>query len=219
MPRIPVPDLFVRALSRQLGNPTGPMGSLVARMLNKNNAAVITAAVEALGLTGGERVADIGFGGGLGLDLLLDAVGDDGRVYGVEPSPSMLDRARKAHEVELEAGRLELDEATMASLPFPDAALDGWISLNTVYFVHDLAPAFAELARVLRDTGRGVLGIGDPEWMGRQRFTRHNFTLRPVPEVVGALTTAGLEVEPTTVSRGGGPSFHLLVCRVPGSAS
>jgi ubiquinone/menaquinone biosynthesis C-methylase UbiE len=216
MPRIPVPSFALRTLSRQLSGPSGPLGRLVARMLNKGNAQVIGAAVEALGLSGGERVADVGFGGGLGLDLLLAAVGEDGRVYGVEPAPDMLVRARGLHEDALETGRLELDEATMDALPFPDGALDGWISLNTVYFIEDLAPAFAELRRVLGSTGRGALGIADPDWMARQAFTRYEFTIRPADDVVAALHDAGLDVEQRRVGTGD-RAYRLLVCSTAGA--
>lgn len=171
MPRVPVPDVLLRTLSRQLGGPSGPLGALVARMLNRGNRAAITAAVGALDLTGTEEVADIGFGGGLGLDLLLDATRSGGRVHGVEPAPDMLQRARRAHHEEVAAGRLALHEAGMEALPIADGALDGWISVNTVYFVEDLPPALAELRRVLAPGGRGVLGIANPEWMAHQAVT------------------------------------------------
>lgn len=179
-------------------------------MLNKGNAGPITAAVEALDLEGGETVADIGFGGGLGLDLLLDATREGGRVHGIEPSADMLARAAKARAAELEAGRLELHQARMESLPFPSATLDGWISVNTLYFVDDLTSAFREMARVLAPGGRGVVGIADPEWMADQRFTMHGFTLRPVPDVIAALESAGLAPEHHTVG-GSEPTFHLVV--------
>ena len=211
MPRLPVPEVLLRTLGRQLGGPSGPFGSLVARMLNKWNGPEIVAAVGALELTGSEEVADIGFGGGLGLDLLLDATGDGGRVHGVEPSPDMLKRAHKAHPEEVSGRRLTLHAAAMESLPIADGALDGWISLNTVYFVQDLRPAFAELRRVLAPLGRGVLGLTDPEWMAEQTFTKYNFRVRPVTDVVDALTAAGLAVDQRTLP--GSAPFHLLVCR------
>lgn len=211
MPRLPVPDVLLRTLDRQLGRPSGPLGSLVARMLNKGNRPTITAAVRALDLTGTEEVADIGFGGGLGLELLLDATRHGGRAHGVEPSRDMLKRAGKAHHEEVAVGRLALHEASMDSLPIADGALDGWISLNTVYFVEDLPPAFAELRRVLAPGGRGVLGIADPEWMAQQALIKYNFTLRPLTDVVAALTAAGLSVEQRTME--GSQPFHLLVCR------
>jgi arsenite methyltransferase len=182
-------------------------------MLNKGNAGTITAAVEALGLTGGETVADVGFGGGLGLDRLLAATGSDGHVHGVEPSSDMLARARRAHVTEMADGRLELHEAPMQALPLADGALDGWISLNTIYFVSDLAPAARELARVLAPSGRGILGVADPQWMARQPFTKHNFTVRPLADVVAALENARFTVEHRTL---GQMPYHLLVCRPTG---
>ena len=202
--------MLFRVLGRQLGGPSGPLGALVARMLNKGNATTVAAAVDALALTGGETVADIGFGGGLGLDLLLDATGPRGRVHGVEPSTDMLDRARRSRRDVVESGRLELHEATMADLPFADAALAGWISVNTVYFMADLDRAFREAARVLAPGGTGVVGIADPAWMGRQPFTRHGFTLRPVADVAAALAATGLDVEHRTLGDRE-PVFHLLV--------
>jgi len=180
-------------------------------MLNKSNAASIAAAVDALELTGGETVADIGFGGGLGLDLLLAASGNHGRVHGVEPSGDMLARARRTHGEAAADGRLELHEGSMEALPFADAAIDGWISLNTIYFVADLPPAVRELARVLAPSGRGVLGIADPDWMADQAFSKHNFTIRPVADVVGTLADAGLTVEHRALA--GRMPYNLLVCR------
>jgi ubiquinone/menaquinone biosynthesis C-methylase UbiE len=202
---------MLRTLGRQLGGPSGALGSLVARMLNKWNGPEIVAAVGALELTGSEVVADIGFGGGLGVDLLLDATGDGGRVHGVEPSHDMLKRAKKAHHEEVAARRLILHAAAMESLPIGDGALDGWISLNTVYFVQDLLPAFAELRRVLAPSGRGVLGVTDPEWMAQQAFSKYNFTVRPLADVVVALTAAGFSVDQRTLP--GSAPFHLLLCR------
>lgn len=75
------------------------------------------------------------------------------------------------HRERAEPGRLALHEAGMEALPIADGALDGWISVNTVYFVEDLPPALAELRRVLAPGGRGVLGIANPEWMAHQAVT------------------------------------------------
>jgi arsenite methyltransferase len=211
MPRLAVPDVVLRTLGRQLGSPSGPLGAVVARMLNKGNRSVIAAAVDALEPRGADQVADIGFGGGVGLQLLLDATGPDGRVHGVEPSKDMIRRATRRYRELISSGRLTLHEAGMEALPLPDGALNGWISLNTVYFVQDLAPAFAELRRVLSREGKGVLGVADPDWMARQSFARHGFTVRPVDYVVAELTAAGLQVETRRLA--GEDPYHLLVCR------
>ncbi|UDY25003.1 hypothetical protein [Nocardioides sp. Kera G14] len=52
-------SLLLKALARQLGGPTGRVGSVVMSGLNKGNAFAIRGAVEALGLTGDETVAEL----------------------------------------------------------------------------------------------------------------------------------------------------------------
>ncbi|MGH3351987.1 MAG: class I SAM-dependent methyltransferase [Nocardioides sp.] len=208
--KIPVPDVALRMLSRQLGGPAGPLGAVVARILNKGNRPAIESAVKALRLAGSETVADIGFGGGVGLELLLGAA-PNGHVHGIEPSTDMLARARRTFSEALESGQLVLHEATMSSLPIADDTLDGWVSLNTIYFIVDLEPAFAELTRVLAPNGRGVLGVADPDWMASQRFAKHNFTVRPVDDVIGELQKAGLAVDRLEIDHEGS-TYNLMLC-------
>lgn len=211
MPLIRTPRAFQRVLARQLGGPSGFLGGRVATGLNKNNGPLIAAAVTILDLSGGERVADVGFGGGAGLGLLLTGVGAAGEVHGVDPSTSMVTRAGKEYAEAISGGRLVLHKAGMESLPLADGSLTGWISLNTIYFVDDIATAFGEFARVMAPDGRGVLGVGDPDAMGSHRFTQYGFRLRPIAEVVDALEAAGLGVEVQTVNAGEN-RFNLLVC-------
>ena len=82
----------VRSLAAQLRLPSGPAGLLVARRLNRNNREMVLAAVEATGAVPGERVADVGFGGGSGLALLLARVLPGGQVRGVDVSRTILQR-------------------------------------------------------------------------------------------------------------------------------
>lgn len=209
-----IPDRVLARLAAQLGRPDGVAGRVVGRALNRGNRAVITAAVGAAteGVDGG-TFADIGFGGGAGLALLLERAGADGRVVGVEIAPTMLDAARGRFRADIATGRLELHEAAMAALPLPDGSLDGLISTNTIYFIEDLAPAFGQLARVLRPSGRAVLGVADPLMMARMPFTKHGFRIRPVADVVAALDDAGLRLAEDRRVGHGDQAFHLLICR------
>jgi arsenite methyltransferase len=175
---------------------------------------VITTAV-AVAMDGGngKTFADIGFGGGVGLGVLLDRVGNGGQVSGIEISPTMLGQARRRFRTDIDTGRLELHEAPMNRLPLADDSLDGLISTNTIYFIEDLAPAFDELARVLRPSGRAVLGVGDPAAMAKMPFTKHEFRLRPITDVTGHLHDAGLEVVEDRRVGDGDDAYHLLICQ------
>ncbi|MGK8521364.1 class I SAM-dependent methyltransferase [Nocardia asteroides] len=182
-------------LADQLGNPHGVLGKGIAFALNRGNKAAITGAVEAAAVAPGSTAADLGFGGGLGLSLLLDRVGAGGVVHGVEISADMLARARSGHAGDIRSGRLKLTEASLTALPLPDNEFDAAITVNTLYFVPDLTAACTELTRVVRPGGRLVIGIADPDVAAKVPFTAYGFTLRPVPEVIAALEQAGCDVE------------------------
>ncbi|MEB0307138.1 hypothetical protein QN345_17720, partial [Cryobacterium sp. 10I1] len=72
MGSLKTPTPLLKALAAQLGHPSGWRGRLVGRMLNRRNRGIIRAAVDALEATPDARLADVGFGGGVGIELLLD---------------------------------------------------------------------------------------------------------------------------------------------------
>jgi arsenite methyltransferase len=204
---------LLSAITGQLGRPHGLVGRGVAIMLNRGNRRSVAAAVQATEIAPGGVAADIGFGGGVGLGLLLDRVGDDGLVHGVEVSVDMLRRARSRFAAYIEAGRLRLTDGSLTAVPLDDKSLDAAITVNTVYFVPELGAACAELARVLRPGGRVVVGIGDPGAMARLPFTSYGFTLQPVTDVVAALQKAGLDVVEQRRLDDTAIPHHLLVAR------
>jgi arsenite methyltransferase len=204
-------DTLLAGVASQLRRPEGVRGRLVAGGLNRGNRDVVLAAVVATGLEAGQVAADIGFGGGVGLRPLLDRVGPDGHVHGVELSDTMLAVARRRFSEDAAAGRLSLHAGDLADLPLEGDSLDAAITVNTVYFVEDLEQAFAEIARALRPNGRVVIGVGDPAAMARMSFTAHGFTLRPIDDLKRLLRTSGFD-EPRDERVGiGERAFHLLV--------
>jgi len=108
----------------------------------------------ALGELGsGERVVDIGSGGGIDSLIAAGMVGAEGAVVGVDMTMSMLERARGAAA---EAGRtnVEFREAYMEELPVEDGWADVVISNGVLNLTPDKPGTLAELGRVLRPGGR-----------------------------------------------------------------
>ena len=112
------------------------------------------APIRSLDLQEGEVVLDLGSGGGLDALLAAREVGPTGRVIGVDMTPDMLARARRAASdvptVEFRQGRLE-------ALPVDDASIDAVTSNCVINLVPDKAQVFKEVARVLRSGGRMVV--------------------------------------------------------------
>jgi arsenite methyltransferase len=203
-------ERLLATVAGQLGRPHGILSPLVARALNLGNERAIAAAVDSAEIARGAVIADIGFGGGVGLQLLLDGVGDDGVVHGIEIADDMLRRARSRFDRDVGSGRLRLSRGSLTELPLDDNSVDALITVNTVYFITELDAACAELARVLRPGGRAVIGIGDPDVMARLPFTPHGFTIRPVGEIAAALQNSGLQVEQRRIDEKPMPRYLFI---------
>ena len=106
----------------------------------------------------GERVLDLGSGGGI--DVLLSArrVGASGFAYGVDMTTEMLDLAR-ANATAAGATNVEFLLGTIEDVPLPDAAVDVVISNCVINLSVDKPKVIAEMFRVLAPGGR--LGISD----------------------------------------------------------
>src|SRR5689334_10052434 len=203
-------ERLLSAVAGQLGRPHGILSPFVARALNRGNEKAIVAAVDAAQAPRGGVVADIGFGGGLGLQLLLDGVGNDGVVHGIEIADDMLSRAKAKFGSDR---RLRLARGSLTELPLDNGTVDALITVNTVYFISELDGACREFARVLRPGGRAVIGIGDPDVMARLPFAKHGFTIRPVGEIAAALQNSGLQVEQRRIEDKPIPRYLLIGTR------
>jgi arsenite methyltransferase len=209
---------LMAGIAKQLGHPHGVGGQIVGLALNRGNRGFVRAAVQTLQADGDAIVADIGFGGGVGLKLLLDSVGRSGCVHGVEVSDTMLKQAGRRYRRDLAAGRLVLHNGSLTRLPFADGILTGVLTVNTIYFVAELREAFTELARVIAPSGRIVVGVADPDTMAKLPFTGNGFRLRPVPEVIDTLQGVGFAVQHRRISSADGAPHLLIGTPVPAQA-
>jgi arsenite methyltransferase len=106
----------------------------------------------------GEKVLDLGSGGGI--DVLLSArrVGASGFAWGVDMTDDMLDLARQ-NAARAGAGNVEFVKGTIEAVPLPDASVDVVISNCVINLSTDKPAVLAEMFRVLVPGGR--IGISD----------------------------------------------------------
>jgi len=106
----------------------------------------------------GERVLDLGSGGGI--DVLLSArrVGPTGRAFGLDMTDEMLALAQR-NAVEAGATNVEFLRGHIESIPLPATSIDVVISNCVINLAADKPAVFREIARVLRQGGR--MGVTD----------------------------------------------------------
>ena len=122
--------------------------------------------LELIGDATGKRALDLGCGTGRYCVLLADR---GATVFGVDPSPDMLELARRKVT---SSCRFYLFQGTGEALDFPDDHFDLVVSALTLCHIPDIAPAFHEMARVLRQNGLLIISDIHPYWPA----SGHNYT-------------------------------------------
>jgi arsenite methyltransferase len=138
----------------------------------------------------GERVLDLGSGGGI--DVLLSArrVGPTGRAFGLDMTDEMLALAQR-NAAEAGATNVEFLRGQIEAIPLPSDSIDVVISNCVVNLAADKPAVFGEVARVLRPGGRiGISDIvADDALTPEQRAERGSY----VGCIAGALSFAEFE--------------------------
>lgn len=128
---------------------------------------MLTVRYERLGLRPGERLLDLGSGGGR---HAFEAMRRGARVVALDADRGEVTRALAMMDALGREDRATADaggrgSATLGdgrSLPFPDSCFDRVIAAEVLEHVHDDRSAIAELARVLRPGG--TIAVSVPRW-------------------------------------------------------
>lgn len=106
----------------------------------------------------GERVLDLGSGGGIDVLLSAKRVGPTGKVYGLDMTDEMLALAIRNRD-EAGATNVEFLKGYIEEIPLPADTVDVIISNCVINLSTDKPKVFAEMHRVLRPGGR--IGFAD----------------------------------------------------------
>ena len=101
----------------------------------------------------GERVVDLGSGGGFDCFVAVEQVGPEGQVVGVDMTEEMLERSRAAATA-MGLGNVEFRRGIIEDLPVEGGWADVVISNGVINLCADKRRVFNEIMRVLRPGGR-----------------------------------------------------------------
>jgi ubiquinone/menaquinone biosynthesis C-methylase UbiE len=95
---------------------------------------------------------DVGCGGGRAVSLLA-ARAARGKVYGIDHSLDMVKLSQRVNRALIKSGRVEIDHASVSSLPYSDARFDVVTAFETIEFWPNLVEDVQEVKRVLKPSG------------------------------------------------------------------
>ncbi len=146
--------------------------------------------VESLELEEGDRVADLGAGGGYFTFRLADAVGEGGRLYAVDVDPAMIEHL-EARSAEEGADNVEVILGEFTDPLLPDGGIDLLFTCNTYHHIEDPVSYFADVRTDLAEGGRvAVIELNGVSW-----FPRLIGHYTPKDRLVEEMRRAGYRVE------------------------
>ena len=167
----------------------------------------------------GERVLDLGSGGGI--DVLLSArrVGPSGFAYGVDMTDEMLALAR-ANAARAGARNVEFRKGEIEDLPLPDQAVDVVISNCVINLSTDKPAVLAEMFRVLVPGGRiGITDVVAEDHMSAAERAAAGSYVGCIAgalsrrEYLDGLTAAGFVDASVTFTTEAAPGMHSAIIR------
>jgi arsenite methyltransferase len=167
----------------------------------------------------GERVLDLGSGGGI--DVLLSArrVGPSGFAYGVDMTDEMLTLAR-ANAARAGAKNVEFLKGEIEALPLPDASMNVVISNCVINLSTDKPAVLTEMFRVLVPGGRiGVTDVvAEDHLTPADRAAAGSYVgciagALSRTEYVTGLTAAGFTDASVTFTTEAAPGMHSAIIR------
>jgi MoaA/NifB/PqqE/SkfB family radical SAM enzyme/SAM-dependent methyltransferase len=151
-----------RKANREIVNPFGP-DALVTDFIPKESTAKsygCGSPVKDAAPRVGETVVDLGSGSGVECFLAAAAVGETGRVFGIDMTDDMLDLARRSHYqvvTELGYSNVTFCKGFLEDIPLDDATADAVISNCVINLSPDKRTTYLEIFRILKPGGRLVV--------------------------------------------------------------
>ena len=132
--------------------PAGLGGKIMVAMMNFGHSAMAEWGLHFLQPAPDAMVLDCGCGGGANIKKLLKLC-PKGKVQGIDYSAVSVEKARKVNAGAIAEGRCNVQQASVAELPFEAEQFDVATAFETVYFWPELAQNFREVYRVLKPGG------------------------------------------------------------------
>jgi ubiquinone/menaquinone biosynthesis C-methylase UbiE len=153
-------------------------------------------------------ILDVGCGGGRTIEKLA-AMAPLGNVYGVDYAQGSIAASCAKNARLIQAGRVEIKQASVSKLPFPDERFDVVTAVETQYYWPDLVNDMREILRVLKPGGTLVIILES------YKKGRYNALQRPVMKLLKA-SNLGIDDHRELFSKAGYSDIEIFEERTKG---
>ncbi len=154
-------------LRDSFGRPKGLLGKIGGFILARTNRKCAAWVVDILDVKPDNRVLEIGFGPGVGLELLARQA-PMAKVFGVDVSEEMFRQATARNRAAIARGQMELRLGPAENLPFSDQRFDKALSINSLHIWSDPNAGLREVWRVTKPGGRIAFAFTPQSGQGKE---------------------------------------------------
>ncbi len=179
-----------QAVAAQLRKPEGDFGKKIGENMSRSNEQLNKEAIALLQLQPHDKVLEIGMGNGT---FCADVVTAQPHIHytGCDFSETMIAEATQINQKWIEADLAKFLLADVAQLPLANESISKVFTVNTLYFWENPSAVLAQIHRVLKPSGKLVIGIRSREVMQHLPFVPYGFQLYTATEVKELLLANG----------------------------
>ena len=154
--RLAVIILLVAWIFRQIRKPSGPVGKRMVRAMNVGHSKMTEWGLQQVIVPQNAAILDVGCGGGRTVRRLA-ALAPRGKVIGLDYSAASVAVSRDTNADDIASERVQIQQGSVAALPFPDCTFDVVTAVEMHYYWPDLPANVREVLRVLKPGGTFAL--------------------------------------------------------------
>ena len=147
---------FILFVTSQCRKPSFFLGRRLAQAMNLSHAKLTEWGLSHVEIGRAFTMLDIGCGGGRTIETLA-AAAPQGKVSGVDYSAASVAVARERNAAAIAKGQIDIRQASVSALPFPDGTFDLITAVETHYYWPDLPHDLREIMRVLAPGGTVII--------------------------------------------------------------
>lgn len=140
------------SLQSQGGNPTGLIGYLIGKLMNKMHSRIYDKALNNICIPEYSICLDIGCGGGKAI-FLINKKHECNKIYGIDHSEQMVKLATRCNETDIRTGKVEIIHTSTFPLDFQNNYFNLITAFETIQFWPEIDNTLLEIYHKLKSGG------------------------------------------------------------------